>query len=232
MKRTSVIVAALSLVVAGILLTGCYLPAAPDVTPTPSQGDLELTQMAELSIEAEQTQLPTPPPTPTAEPTAVPTVEPTQEVTAMPTQEATAESAQEATLEPTQAPTQPPTAEPTQEAPPPSTTETSYTVQAGDNLFRIALRYGLSMEELAAYNNITNPALIYVGQELRIPAGTEVTPPQPAAGEILYTVQAGDNLFRIALRYNLSYLYLASYNGISNPHSIYVGQTIRIPPAP
>jgi len=104
-------------------------------------------------------------------------------------------------------------------------------VQPGDSLFRIALRFGLRVEELATYNNIVNPHRIYVGQMIRVPA--EGMPPSPPSqGEILYTVRPGDNLFRIALRYNLNYLYLASYNGIANPHRIRVGQVIRIPAAP
>ncbi len=44
-----------------------------------------------------------------------------------------------------------------------------------------------------------------------------------------HVVQAGENLFRIALKYNYSQYYLAKYNGISNPALIYVGQVIRIP---
>ena len=53
--------------------------------------------------------------------------------------------------------------------------------------------------------------------------------PPPPSGGTTYVVQPGDNLFRIALRYNMSYLYLASYNGISDPSRIYVGQVLRIP---
>jgi nucleoid-associated protein YgaU len=37
-------------------------------------------------------------------------------------------------------------------------------------------------------------------------------------------------LFRIALRYNMSYQRLAEYNGITNPSNIFVGQVIQIPP--
>lgn len=44
-----------------------------------------------------------------------------------------------------------------------------YTVKAGDNLFRIALRFNTTVEALAACNNIANPALIYVGQRIRVP---------------------------------------------------------------
>ncbi len=48
--------------------------------------------------------------------------------------------------------------------------ETIHVVQAGENLYRIGLRYGFTAEELAAYNNIANVNLISVGQEIRIPA--------------------------------------------------------------
>jgi LysM repeat protein len=46
---------------------------------------------------------------------------------------------------------------------------TTYVVQPGDNLFRIALRFGVSLGELGAANNVTNYSLIFVGQTLIIP---------------------------------------------------------------
>lgn len=45
----------------------------------------------------------------------------------------------------------------------------TYTVLPGDSLFRIALRYGKSMQSIAAANGIVNYNLIYPGQVLRIP---------------------------------------------------------------
>jgi putative chitinase len=101
-------------------------------------------------------------------------------------------------------------------------------VQPGENLFRIALRYGTSVEAIAQANGIANASQIYVGQRLTIPAGGQPAPPSP--GATTYVVQPGDNLFRIALRYNMSHLRLAEYNGIANPSNIYVGQVLRIPP--
>lgn len=50
-----------------------------------------------------------------------------------------------------------------------------HTVQAGQNLFRISLRYGVSLSALAAANGIGNVNLIYVGQRLYIPCGTTTT---------------------------------------------------------
>ena len=40
---------------------------------------------------------------------------------------------------------------------PPVTEERTHVVQAGENLFRIGLQYGFTIDELASYNGITNP---------------------------------------------------------------------------
>jgi LysM repeat protein len=64
-------------------------------------------------------------------------------------------------------PTAPPVVEAT--AAPPPTGEQVHVVQAGENLFRIGLQYGIPYEEIAAYNNIPPPYTIFVGQEIKIP---------------------------------------------------------------
>ncbi len=54
-----------------------------------------------------------------------------------------------------------------------------YTVKAGDTLYTIALDNGLDYKELAEWNNLNNPNLIRVGQQLRLRAlaSTVVTTP-------------------------------------------------------
>ena len=52
---------------------------------------------------------------------------------------------------------------------PPSACRAVYVVRRGDNLYRIALRYGTTYTELARTNQISNPRLIYPGQQLCIP---------------------------------------------------------------
>lgn len=47
--------------------------------------------------------------------------------------------------------------------------EDTYVIQEGDVLWRIAEKYGRTYQELAEYNNIENPNLIYAGDELKIP---------------------------------------------------------------
>lgn len=44
-----------------------------------------------------------------------------------------------------------------------------YTVRNGDTLSGIAKKYGYTVDDLAAYNGISNPSLIVVGQEIRLP---------------------------------------------------------------
>lgn len=49
-----------------------------------------------------------------------------------------------------------------------STSKQYYTVKSGDNLTKIAKRYGTTVNQLVAWNNIKNKNLIYAGQKLRV----------------------------------------------------------------
>jgi LysM repeat protein len=120
---------------------------------------------------------------------------------------------------------------------------TTHTVQPGENLYRISLRYGVSVQALAQANNLSNPNLIFVGQVLNISGGTTPpatggTPapgtPPPATGGT-YRVVAGDTLGRIARQFNITVQSLAQTNNIANVNLIFVGQVLNIPggtPAP
>ena len=113
--------------------------------------------------------------------------------------------------------------------------ETTYIIAVGDTLFSIAQNYGLTVEELAAYNGITDINQLEVGQTIVIPAAGSESPEPPAeevepTGEQIHVVQTGENLFRIALQYNLSFETVAAYNGIPWPYQIYPGEEIKIPP--
>ena len=114
----------------------------------------------------------------------------------------------------------------------------THVVQSGENLFRIALKYGVSVSALSSVNGIVNPTMVYVGQTLIIPAGNtrDATPPQQPSPPVTnaggtHVVATGENLFRIAMRYGLTTAQLAAANGIVNPNSVYVGQVLRIPGA-
>jgi len=117
---------------------------------------------------------------------------------------------------------------------------TVHVVQPGENLFRISLRYGVSMSAIAQENGIANINLIFVGQRLVIPVGVgpaptavpatpvpgSPTPVPPTTGT--YVVQRGDTLFAIARRFNTTVQAIAAANGIANPNLIYVGQVLQV----
>ncbi len=108
----------------------------------------------------------------------------------------------------------------------------TYVVQAGDTLLLIAVRYKVSLSALAAANGLTTNAWVYVGQRLTIPGATGSNPPAtavpPTTSGGVYVVQAGDNLFRIALRHNVSVVALKAANGLY-ADTVYVGQRLTIP---
>lgn len=64
----------------------------------------------------------------------------------------------------------------------PSGTTIVHTVSPGENLFRIGLRYGTGMGAIMQANNLSNPQIIYAGQQLVIPCGVDTglpSVPQP-----------------------------------------------------
>jgi hypothetical protein len=58
----------------------------------------------------------------------------------------------------------------------------THTVASGENLFRIALRYGSTVSDIASLNNIADVTTIYVGQVLQIPCGSNASGESPLAG--------------------------------------------------
>ncbi len=103
-----------------------------------------------------------------------------------------------------------------------------YVVQPGDTLIRIAARYQVSVEELAKANDLADPNLIRVGQELIIP-NTASTPVVPVGGTVPYRVQRGDTLSVLAKRYGTTVKAIVEANGLEDPDRIIEGQLLSVP---
>lgn len=104
----------------------------------------------------------------------------------------------------------------------PSQDYTLYTVKSGDNLYSIARRYGLTMNELMEYNNL-GTTLLSIGQVLKIPTKQTITP-----SETTYVVKSGDSLYSIARKYNTTVNDLMKYNNLTS-NLLSIGQTLKIP---
>ncbi|MBN8619472.1 MAG: LysM peptidoglycan-binding domain-containing protein [Anaerolineae bacterium] len=130
-------------------------------------------------------------------------------------------------------------------------------VQPGDRLARIAEIFNVSLTCLVQINNIANPDLIFVGQQILVTedcvdaGGGAVTLPEPVPtlaitpsgdfvcrfdrnpGRIaldgLYTVQAGDALDFIACDFNVALeCLIASNPQLENRSRLFIGDTLQI----
>jgi LysM repeat protein len=105
---------------------------------------------------------------------------------------------------------------------------TSYTVQSGDTLGKIAARCGTNFAALL----LANPSLgsgnwIYAGQVLVMPGAYF----NNGNGYATYVVARGDTLKSLAMRYGTTMQALANLNGIYNYNLIYEGQRLIVPAA-
>jgi len=174
------------------------------------------------------------PPTATSRPTFTPTPQPTPTLTAT------------AVLSPTETPV--PTATPTatRVCIVPSSWRL-YTVQQGDTLSRLAIRYGTSVSAIVEANCLSSTN-IYTGQRLYLPAQAVVTPipptatvppaptapscvPYPEPGWVLYTVQPGDNLYSLAQSRHTTVGQIQRANCLEG-YGVTPGQQLYLPPAP
>lgn len=109
-----------------------------------------------------------------------------------------------------------------------------YTVRAGDSMFTIAQRFGVSLNALIAANpHISNPNVLFPGDVLCVPgtsSGGRVPTSCPSGFQCRYTVQPGDSMFTIAQRFGVSLNALIAANPhISNPNVLFPGDVLCVP---
>ena len=95
-----------------------------------------------------------------------------------------------------------------------------YTVQKGDSLWKISQRYKVPVNDITAFNNLSNINL-KIGDELRIPITNMET-------EVTYTVKRGDTLWSIAKDFEVSVDDIKNVNNLTT-NLLTVGQNLIIP---
>ena len=94
-----------------------------------------------------------------------------------------------------------------------------YQVKKGDTLYGIANKYGISLSELKAINNLENDNLA-IGQLINVPSGLSVAN--------TYIVSKGDTLYGIAKKFDTNIDKLKEVNNLTN-NMLSIGQKLIIP---
>ena len=124
----------------------------------------------------------------------------------------------------------------------PVATTTAYTIQKGDTISAIAVRYGLRWQDVVAVNPGISPNKLKIGQVIQLPGEVDLskpvaprTPPKtttaPSHGETVYVVKSGDSLSEIALKHGVKVDDIRKANDLKDANKIAVGQKLRIPGA-
>jgi cell wall-associated NlpC family hydrolase len=102
--------------------------------------------------------------------------------------------------------------------------DATYVVQAGDSLWAVARRHGVSVRALAQGNGLDAESVLPIGLRLKIPpaAGDETTPR-------FYVVQKGDCLWTIARPYGTTARALADMNGLDVDAVLPIGLRLEVP---
>ncbi len=98
--------------------------------------------------------------------------------------------------------------------------DTTYVVQPGDTLSRVADRSGASLEAIARANDLESPYTIETGERLRIPGGR------------YHQVRRGETGIAIARAYGVEWSRIVTANALVEPYVLRADQRVLIPDAP
>ncbi|MCJ7627177.1 MAG: transglycosylase SLT domain-containing protein, partial [Longimicrobiales bacterium] len=113
-----------------------------------------------------------------------------------------------------------------------------HSVTQGETLTHIALRYGVSVDDLQAMNPTVQPRRMRIGQRVVVPkapsvriqlrAGSGVAGGESDENLLMYRVRSGDTLTAIAVRHAVGVNDLLRWNSLSRTSVIHPGDQVKI----
>lgn len=100
----------------------------------------------------------------------------------------------------------------------------TYTIQSGDTINTIAIRFGVSAQDIIDTNQLSDPNILVVGTNLKIPGLSGVS------GNLTTEVAPiGSSLLSLSRQYQVSKDLIIQLNQLTSPSLVYVGSTIILP---
>ncbi|WP_102261581.1 LysM peptidoglycan-binding domain-containing protein [Mesobacillus jeotgali] len=112
-------------------------------------------------------------------------------------------------------------------SPEPTPQPVIHTVQTGDTLWKIAQKYGKTIDAIVKANNLDPAKYLYIGQKITIPSST-TTPEPPLVQPVIHTVVSGDTLWKISVKYGTTIDAIVKANNLDPAKYLYIGQKITI----
>jgi len=111
--------------------------------------------------------------------------------------------------------------------------EIIYTIKKGDSLWSIANEMGVNIGALSRWNNLHPEKKLIPGDKLKIKM---VDAPHPSDGptkvregkEIIYVVKAGDTLWDIAQKYNITISEIKTWNHLNGTDRIHPADKLKL----
>ncbi|MFI3257319.1 MAG: M23 family metallopeptidase [Spirochaetales bacterium] len=105
----------------------------------------------------------------------------------------------------------------------------THEVQRSETLYSLSRRYGVTVEEIRAANNMGTSNDLFVGQKLTIPGQQTQSTATTNTSYDTYTVIAGDTLYSISRKNDITVDELRSLNELTPESVLKIGQTLKIP---
>ncbi len=121
---------------------------------------------------------------------------------------------------------------------PPKMQKEVHIVQPGDTFWIISQKYEVDIKELMAYNGADETSILYAGQKINIPTSTNnpntiptdtASSTKPYVTYTEYTVQKGDILWDIAIKFGIPFTELLEVNNFTSSTYLNIGDIIKIP---
>lgn len=120
---------------------------------------------------------------------------------------------------------------------PKSSNYSTHTVVAGETYWKISQKYSVDINELLSINNANQHSQLYIGQKVYVPNGEsspgnisyESNSSTPYVTYTNYTVQKGDDFWKISIKFGIPQYELIKANNMTQNTILNIGDVLKIP---